>query len=169
MFGATDDDSWTWQEVKDWYGIRALLDPHAGLSRVSVVSTREPLRLWETPLLDFPRSPCSPRSLNCRLEGVTPHAVAGDDGRLRDSWRCPSLLKAIYLMLYLDETSGGKLQECQDPDCFNYFRVGPRSRDSMYCPPPPGKKQSRCASRASSRMYRERQRRERADTTLTPP
>lgn len=164
-FGWLEDaDTWTWEKVKNLYGVRALLDPLAGLARVSIVPTREPLRFWEAPLVDFPHSPCSPESLNSHLEGVTPHAVVGEDGRLRSSWRCPSLLKAIYLMLYLDETSGGKIQECQAPDCFNYFRVGPRGpKDSMYCPPPPSKKQSQCASRVSSRTYRERQRQKKAD------
>jgi hypothetical protein len=117
--------------------------------------------------LDLPHSPCPLRSLNGRLEGVTPHAVVGEDGRPKSSWRCPSLLKAIDLMLYHDETSSGKIQECQAPGCPNYFLVGPRSRESMYCPPPPGKKQSPCASRASSRMHRERRRRS-PDTIRTP-
>ena len=159
VFESLGTDLWSWEQVRDLYGVRALLDEDAGPSRVSIVPTREPLSFWEAPLIDLPRSPCPPESLNSRLEGVTPHAVAGEDGRPKSSWRCPSLLKAIYLMLYLDETSGGKIQKCQAPGCPNYFRVGPRSRESMYCPPPPGKKQSLCASRVSSQMYRERQRR----------
>ena len=124
------------------YRVRVLLDEDVGLSHVSIVPPREPLLFWQIPLLDLPHSPCPPRSLNSRLEVVTPHAVVGEDGRPKSSWRCPSLLKAIDLMLHLDGTSGGKIQECQAPGCPNYFRVGPRSRESMYCPPPPGKKQT---------------------------
>ena len=63
-------------------------------------------------------------------------------------------------MHFLDLAGGIRMQRCQAPGCREYFRVGPQSRGTLYCPPPPGKKQSRCASRASSAMYRERRRRE---------
>lgn len=164
VFRASGSETWTWEGVKDLYGIRALLDEDAGLSHVSIVSTREPLLFWRPKLDEYLRSASSAEALNSGLEGVTPRAVAGENGELRSSWYCPSLLKAIYVMLYLDRSAGGQIRECQAPNCFEHYREGPRSRPSMYCPAPPGKKQSPCASRASSRAHRERKRR-RFDTT----
>jgi hypothetical protein len=92
------------------------------------------------------------------VKTTTDTSVANEEGSLASSWRCPSLLKAVYLMLYLDEVASVRLLKCKAPNCTECFRVGPFSRDSLYCPPAPCKKQSKCASRASSAMYRERQR-----------
>jgi hypothetical protein len=149
----------SYEEVRELFGIRFVLDEHTP-EGVSVVATREPLEFWRRELVRFQPAPSGAAYFDNMLEGVTPRAVDGDGGGLDSSWRCPSLLKAIYLMLYLDKTVHGvKLHKCQAPGCPEYYRVGPRSRESLYCPSPPGRKQSRCASRASSQMYRERQRR----------
>jgi hypothetical protein len=159
VFESLGSNMFSWENARNLYGVRALLDEGAGLSRVSVIYTREPLQYWHDELSNFHPSPNPPEYLNRKLKGVRPHAVAGADGRAVSSWHCPSLLKALYLMLYLDEAAGVRIQRCQASGCAEYFRVGPRSRESLYCPPPPGKKQSKCASRASSRMHRERQHR----------
>lgn len=143
----------TYDDVRERFGIRFVLDEHEG---VSIIATREPLDYWLRNLETFQPAPVEPAYFDQVLEGVSPRAVANADGELASSWRCPSLLKAIYLMLYLDKTTGVRLQKCQDPRCSEYYRVPKRSRPSMYCPPPPGKKQSKCASRASSQMYRRR-------------
>ncbi len=146
----------TYEDVQRRYAIRVVFDRRAGTG-VSIVSTREPVGAWRDELRSFAQ-PLSLGRLNRHLEGVNPRAVVGEDGRVASSWYCPSLLKALHLMRYLDVTTGTRMQRCVAPGCYNYFRVGPRGRPSMYCPPPPGQKQSNCASRASSAMYRERKR-----------
>jgi hypothetical protein len=149
----------TYEDVQQRYGVRVVFDRRAGTG-VSIVSTREPVGAWLDELRSFGQ-PLSLRRLNRHLEGVNPRAVVGEDGRLASSWNCPSLLKALHLMRYLDAITGTKIQRCEAPGCYNYFRVGPRGRASMYCPPLPGQKQSRCASRASTAMHRDRQRKRR--------
>ncbi len=165
VFESLSQEMFSWNEVRNLYGVRVLLDESVDLRFVSMVYTREPLQVWHGELRSFYPSPTSPEYLNKKLKGVMPRAIYDDKGRIVSSWYCPSLLKALYLMLYLDETAGVRIQSCQAPGCAEYFRVGPQSRESMYCPPPAGKKQSKCASRASSRMHRERQRRKNTDAT----
>jgi hypothetical protein len=155
MFGWRRSSALPYDKVRERFGIRFVLDEHARAG-VSIITTREPLDFWLSELEAFQPAPAGPAYFDGTLEGVSPRAVANDDGSLASSWRCPSLLKAVYLMLYLDKTAGVRLQKCRAPGCPEYYRVGPRSRESLYCPPPPGRKQSRCASRASSQMYRER-------------
>ncbi len=152
------DEMFTYEEVQRRYGVRVVYDPLNEDTGVSVISTREPVSMWRQMLFNF-APPLYLEILNRHLEDVRPLLVVDKDGEATSSWTCPSLLKAVHLMRYLDLVAGVKMQRCQAPGCREYFRVGPRSRESLYCPPPPGKKQSKCASRASSAMYRERQRR----------
>ena len=147
----------SYEEVRRRHGIRVAIDLREPQS-VTLLATREPVAVWREELRDFAQ-PRSRRRLNRHLAGVNPREVDDEDGRAASTWRCPSLLKALWLMRHLDKTAGIRLQRCQAPGCYEYFRVGPRSRESLYCPPPPGKKQSKCASRATSAKYRERQRR----------
>jgi hypothetical protein len=147
----------SYDDLRRRYGVRVVFDRRQ-LRSVSFVATREPVAAWRAKLRSFAQLHSRGR-LNRHLEGVNPCEVDGEDGRAASSWRCPSLLKALWLMLHLDKTTGVRLQRCQAPGCYEYFRVGPRGRASMYCPPPPGKKQSKCASRASSAMHRARKRR----------
>ncbi len=154
----------SYEDVQREYGVRVVFNRSVGLGGVSLIFTREPVDAWRRELRWFAQAP-SLSGLNRNLEGVSPHIAADADGRPANTWSCPSLLKALYLMIYVDITSGVRLQKCQAPGCGEYFRAGPRSRESLYCPPPPGRKQSKCASRASSRMYRERRQRNKTDTT----
>jgi hypothetical protein len=140
--------------VRESFGIRFVPDERE-LTGFSIVVTRKPLDYWLGALQSFYPARMSPERFDIKLEGVSPRGVAGEDGTLAFSWRCPSLLKALYLMLYLDELAGTKLQKCKMPDCPEYYRPGPRP--SKYCPPPQGKKQSKCASKASSRAHRQRE------------
>jgi hypothetical protein len=147
-----------YEEIQRQYGLRVVYDPGKLLTTsVFLLSTREPVNMWRRKLSVFARPP-DQRVLNGHLEDVRPLLVFGDDGRPASSWSCPSMLKALHLMRYLDLVAGVRVQRCQAPGCREYFRVGPRSSRSRYCPPEPGRKQSACASRASSAMYRERQR-----------
>jgi hypothetical protein len=150
----------SYDEVRELFGISFVLDVQAR-GGVSIVATREPLNFWLAELRKFWPMPPGPAYFDQALEDVSPRAVANEEGGLASSWRCPSLLKAAYLMLYLDEISSVRLLKCQAPNCPEHYRAGPLSRDSLYCPPPPGREQSKCASRASSAMYRERQRKSR--------
>jgi hypothetical protein len=151
-----------WAQVRDLYGLRAVLDDQAA-SGVSIISIREPLAYWMPEIEKFPVPPCSAGHFNSHTWNVQPYAIPGEDGKLRPSWQCSSLLQAMYLMLYLDETSDEfEIKKCQARNCPNYFRVRAddgRSLKSMYCPPEEPGKVSRCASRAASQMYRDRQRR----------
>ncbi|HKH77770.1 MAG TPA: hypothetical protein VKA51_12495 [Rubrobacteraceae bacterium] len=90
-----------------------------------------------------------------------------DEGEYRGGWRCSSPLNAMYMMVHLDQEADNKVVKCQAPDCPDYFRVEPKSRRTMYCPHPedPEGRQSKCASRTTSRDSRERQRRKKADAT----
>jgi hypothetical protein len=157
-FGDRHSNACPYEEVQERFGIRFVLDEHAR-EGVSIIATREPLDFWLAELKSFRPAPPGPAYFDQTLEGVSPRAVANEEGSLDPSWRCPSLLKAVYLMLYLDETAGTRLLKCQAPGCPEYYRVGPRGRESFYCPPPPGRKESRCTSRVTSQRYRERQRR----------
>lgn len=154
----------SWEHVKDVYGVHAVFDKTAARG-VSLVSTREPLHYWDEEVRHFPSPPCSAEDLAYRLEGVTPHPIPGPDGKPRPGLRCPSLLKAMYAMLYADATTDRELKKCQDPDCPEYFPVGKRSKARKFCPHPEDpRKQSRCGQRVTTQ--RERQK---SDTTLTPP
>lgn len=159
QIGAQQADMFSWEEVRELYGVRVLLDESVRPLKVALVATREPIWHWEEELEGFLSPPIRAEALNSRLEGVTPHAVTTDDGAFRGGWRCPSLLKAMYLMLYLDQEAGNNIIKCQAPGCPDYFRAGPKSRRTTYCPPPLGKQQSKCASRATSRASRARERR----------
>ena len=157
----SDDDygaMFTYEDVRRRYGVYAVFDPQNADRGVSLVSTREPVSVWREEFSAFTSS-LYQDFLNANLEDVRPLLVTDKNGRAASSWYCPSLMKAIHLMRYLDLVAGVRMQRCQAPGCREYFRVGPGSRESLYCPPPPGKNQSKCASRASSAMYRERQRR----------
>jgi hypothetical protein len=147
----------SYSDLRRRYGVHVAINLREPQS-VTLLATREPVAAWREELRDFAQ-PHSRRRLNRHLERVNPREVYDEDGRASTSWRCPSLLKALWFMRHLDKTAGVRLQRCQAPGCYEYFRVGPRARASLYCPPLPGQKQSRCASRASSALYRERERR----------
>ena len=161
VFGSLGQEMFSWDEVKDLYGVRALLDEEADIPCASIIYTREPLPFWHQELRGFHPLPNPPEYYDRKLADVRLHAVRGDDGRTALSYNCPSLLKALYLMIFLDEDAGVRMQRCQAPGCANYVRVGPLERGGMYCRPALGEGRSKCASRASSAMYRERQRKRR--------
>jgi hypothetical protein len=96
--------------------------------------------------------------LRSELAGAQPYPLVGEDGRMKQGWLVGDLLQAMHLMLYLDETGGWELRKCQAPGCPNYFRASKSSDRGMYCPPPPGRKQSKCVSRLTSQMHRDRRR-----------
>jgi hypothetical protein len=139
-----------WESAKESYGALLVLD-EATSTRVSVLSTREPVADWKRHLLDFPVGEYRPedrslrRSLNSCLTGVSPYSPE-DEEEYRRGWRCSSLLEAMHLMLWLDLTGGRSVRECGLRDCSNYFRVGSQS-GTLYC-------SGKHASLASTRMNR---------------
>jgi hypothetical protein len=149
-----DNKNYTYEDVRSRYGIRVVFDPESSATGVVVLPTREPVSMWQrlTGLGDH----VSVSYPNRQLKEARPLLVDGEDGRRTGGWTCPSLLTACHLMYYLDLLFEVDVKKCQAPGCPEYFRVGPQSRAKLYCPPPPGKKVSACASRASSAMYRER-------------
>ncbi len=160
--GAAHSTTFSWEEVRELYGVRAVLDQRVP-SGVSILSTHEPLNFWVQQIKNFPIPPCGADVLNSRIRGVSPYAVENKvTGKsIRQSWRCFSLLQAMHLMLYLDETGDDvEIKKCQAPNCPDYFRVtgDGRSRKRIYCPHPTDPKKQGCASRASSGMHRDRQR-----------
>jgi len=159
-----DERTFTYEDVRHRYGLRIVFDPQNLITGVVLVPTREPMSMWREYLAIFGGGRISEGVLNRQLDEVRLLHVADEVGRPTSGWSCPSLLKAVHLMHHLDLVAGVKMQRCQAPGCREYFRVGPRSRKRLYCPPLPGKKQSNCASRASSALYRERKReRQRSD------
>ena len=161
--GAAHSPTLAWEEVRELYGVRIVLDEESA-SGVSIISTHEPLTFWDLEIKNFPVPPCDAETLNSHTRGATRYAVPDkESGKLRQSWRCSSLLAAMYLMLYLDETGGEfGIKKCQAPGCPEYFRVevGDRRKEKrIYCPPPTGRRESNCATRVSSAADRERKRR----------
>ncbi len=142
-----------WEEIRKDFGALLVLDAHAWKG-VSILSTREPLRRWEIPLLFFPSGDTpvedlvggEGNSFNSYLQEVSPRAVIGEDGNLERGWRYRNLLQAMYVMLYSDLTGGHTIKKCQSRGCLNHFRLGPQAK-SKYC-------SQRCANRASTRMRR---------------
>lgn len=148
----------SWEEVGDVYGIHVILDKEAERGW-SFVSTREPLSFWDTEVERFPSPPCSPESLVRHMESVTPHPVPGRDGKPRPGLRCPSLLKALYAMLYMDATNDRELKKCKAEDCPEWFAVGTRDKARKFCPHPEDpRKQSKCGQKATTEKHRQKQR-----------
>lgn len=142
-----------WEEVKQLYGCYVVLDKHSD-SGVTLLSTREPLFWWQMELRSFPPKErltsdygFSLDLMNSRMAGsVSPRGYTNERGQAERGWRCPYLLKALYLMLYLDVTGGRSIRRCEKSDCQNHYRAGPQSK-SKYC-------SGRCANAASTRLSR---------------
>ena len=140
----------TWEEVKERYGGVLVLDARSS-SRVSVLCTKESSSDWDLKLEDFPAPPYDTSKplatyLNKELIGVSPYLHVSEDGEYERGWRCPSLLKAMYLMLWFDLTGGSAIRQCELRGCSTYYRVGSQSR-TRYC-------SERHANLASTRMGR---------------
>ncbi len=142
-----------WEEVKEIYGCYVVPDRYSN-SGITILSTREPLFWWENELENFPSEKhlkaeygFSLGTINRRIAGnVSPRGYVNERGQAERGWRCPSLLKALYLMLYLDLTGGRGIRKCGRSDCQNHYRAGPQS-NSKYC-------STRCANAASTRKGR---------------
>src|ERR671932_550609 len=140
----------TWEEAKERYGGVLVLDARSS-SRVSVLCTKESSADWDLKLEDFPAPPYGTSKplatyLNKELIGVSPYLHLSEDGEYERGWRCPSLLKAMYLMLWFDLSGGSAIRQCESRGCFTYFRVGSQSR-TKYC-------SEQHANLASTRMGR---------------
>ena len=142
-----------WEEVKELYGCYVVLDRYSD-SGVTLLSTREPLFWWQMELESFPPKErltaeygFSIGNISAHLSGsVSPRAYLNEHGQAERGWRCPYLLKALYLMLYLDVTGGREIRRCRRSACQSYYRAGPQS-NSKYC-------SETCANAASTRMGR---------------
>lgn len=153
-----DPSMLSWEDAKELYGVYAVLDETAE-SGVSYISTREPLSDWDTEVRRFPSPPCSAESLVPRTEGVSFHPVPGPDGKSRPGLRCPSLLKVLYAMLFVDAMNDNELRKCEASGCPHYFSVGTRDKARKSCPHPEDpSKESRCGQRVRMQRYREKQR-----------
>ena len=140
----------TWEEAKERYGGVLVLDARSS-SRASVLCTKESSVGWDLKLEDFPappygRSRALATYLNKELIGVSPLLHLSEDGEYERGWRCPSLLKAMYLMLWFVLTGGSAIRQCESRGCSTYFRVGSQSR-TKYC-------SKQHANLASTRMGR---------------
>ncbi len=149
-----------WEEARGTCGGLLVLTEDTS-SRVSVLCTREHTWSWWRALSDFPAGDLRPDDrrlrafLNSRVSGVAPYSPQDEEAMDR-GWRCSSLLQAMYLMLWLDLTGGSSIRKCQSRGCPNWFRSGSQP-GSKYCPPEVPGKVSKCASRESSRMARDRE------------
>jgi len=136
----------TWEEARGAYGALIVADMNTA-PRVVVLSTREQAEAWYFAVPDISEPEVLASQLNWNLVGVSPHAYLTDDGEWERGWRCPSLLQAIRLMIYLDLTGSTDIKPCKSQGCPEYFSVNKRNKKKKYC-------SERCANRASSRMSR---------------
>jgi hypothetical protein len=143
----------SWEEIKELWGCYVVLDKYSDAG-VTLLSTREPLFWWERELNGFPSKErltaeygFSLSTISSRMaSSVSPRGYLNKHAQAERGWWCPYLLKALYLMLYLDVTGGRSIRRCKRSGCQNYYRAGPQS-NSKYCT-------ERCASAASTRMGR---------------
>ena len=50
--------------------------------------------------------------LRKELVGISPEPSINEAGEIERGWQCPSLLRAVYLMLYLDLTGVNPIRKC---------------------------------------------------------
>ena len=142
----------SWEEARRPYDAVFVFDP-ARQAKSSILARSENIFAWRSVLQDYPappytvdRFPYLARVLNEALVDASPAITLGGARRLKQAWRCNSLLQAMYLMLWQDLINSSELRECASHDCATYFRVGPQT-DSKYC-------SMKHADRASTRMWR---------------
>jgi hypothetical protein len=131
----------SWEEVKEPYRALFVLDVQAP-RLTSLLFRKESVFFWKTELKNLSPPPARNDSLDRKagyarylsgwLRDVSPTAIVGAGGQLEQSWRCSTLLEAVYLMLYLDLTGGSELRKCARQTCSNYFRLGSQG-GSLYC------------------------------------
>ncbi len=109
---------------------------------VSVLARKERPLNWILAFKDFPTPPYTEERLpflirhvvdEMRAVGVRDASGVGENGQPTRSWRCDTLLGAMYLMLYMDLMRNAKLSQCALDDCMEYFRPG--AQNSIYCTP----------------------------------
>ena len=121
---------------------------------MTLLSTREPIFWWEMELENFPSGERLTAEYGYSLgvinsyiaKSVSPRGYLDEQGQSERGFRCPYLLKALYLMLYLDVTGGREIRRCKRSSCQTYYRAGPQS-NSKY-------RSQRCANAASTRLGR---------------
>jgi hypothetical protein len=145
-----EDESW--EEVRASYDALFVLDL-TRRTKSSVLVRKESTFPWQSLLEDFPAPPyteeCLPslaRIFDDWLADTSPKFSVGENGKLSRSWRCSTLLQAMYLMLFEDLIGGARLRECDSRDCSNYYRLGPQTT-TRYC-------SEKHTSRASTRRNR---------------
>ena len=88
--------------------------------------------------------------VSTHVEGMaTPQLQWSQDGTgisNEITWRCDTLLSAIYLMLFLDIINSNQTRKCVE--CQRYFEANPTKKNNIYC-------SSSCRNRANTRNYRE--------------
>jgi hypothetical protein len=142
----------SWEVARTGYDALFVFNPTCP-TKSSVLVRSESIFSWQSVLLDFPpppyddeeRWPYLVRVLNQSLVDAAPAVTFNEHSGLTQTWRCNTLLQAMYVMLWQDLIQGHKLRKCGCRDCATYYRVGPQ--DSKYC----------CrthAERAAKRMQR---------------
>ncbi len=138
------------------YGLVVLLD-EASETGVSMLSTQEPISVWEHELKSFPvGEDLTPERgfavgvIDRRLKNVKSEVILNADGRPEMVRRHDSLLTTVYEMLLRDIGAGRAFPRCSTPGCGRYFRTG--THDSSRC-------SDECTSRVTSRGHRQRQER----------
>ena len=128
----------SFKEAEQEYGLRVVLDNHEGYG-VSLLPTREPISEWERELEDFPpgedltvENGYALGNIDARRAVAPTRGYVNEDGKIQEKWRCPTLLTALYVMLWRDVREGRSFPRCSLPDCGQYFRKGPQDR-TMYC------------------------------------
>ena len=142
----------SWKEAEQEYGVRVVLDKHEEYG-VSLLTTKEPISEWERELEDFPSGEdltaaggYALGNINARRSAASSWGYVGEGGKIQETWRCPTLLTALYVMLWLDVREGRSFPRCQLEDCGRYFRKGPQDT-TLYC-------SKTCADRVRQRRGR---------------
>ncbi len=92
--------------------------------------------------------------IDTKLKGVHPHLGSNKDGnRFSGTWRVPTLLSAMYLMLYTDIVGSKMFRKCRNVTCNMYFPIYGNDARKVYC-------SNNCARLQAQREYRQRKKRD---------
>ncbi len=85
-------------------------------------------------------------NIDARRAAASSRGYVGEGGKIQERWRCPTLLTALYVMLWLDVRERRSFPRCQLEDCGRYFGKGPQDT-TLYC-------SKTCADRVRQRRGR---------------
>lgn len=88
--------------------------------------------------------------INLNLSSVTPILTLDNSNGFYGTWNIPDLLSALYLDIYLKQSSNTIYKKCSNPTCGLFFEVNPDNTVKKYC-------STRCGQLMAKRKQRERE------------